>query len=85
MFIVALFFIMQSCEYAKTLSSADTRTKTIQLNDITFYDKNCKIINQKAIDLHQRTHLVGIMFRAQKNKKKIEMVIHEKSGNDIAQ
>ena len=81
--IVALFFAMRSCEYVKTPNSVHTKTKQIQLNDIKFYDKRRKIVNQRSPDLKQRAHLVAITFRSQKNKEKSEMVTHVKSGNDI--
>ena len=81
--IIALFFAMRSCEYTKTPSSEETKTKQIQVGDIKFYNKNRKVIKHNAKDIRKRATLVAILFRSQKNREKFELVSHEKSDSHI--
>ena len=63
----ALFFGMRSCEYTTTPNMLIKKTKLLELQDITFLDKQHNLISHNHQNILTKAFCVVISFKSQKN------------------
>ena len=78
----AIFFAMRSCEYLLVnIPEERTRTRTLQLRNLRFFMKGCKLL---YTDSHiSLADTVSITFEFQKNDERHESVTMHRSGENI--
>ena len=79
--IIAFFFAMRSCEFAKAKKKG--RTKMIRLGGIKFYSKDHKEIPHDDPKLMAKAVYVWVLFEAQKNLLKWESRTQMRSGDSV--
>lgn len=75
----AYFFAMRACEYVST--STPGRTRRITLSDIIFRDSSKRVIPQNDPLLLKKASYVTIIFRDQKNGRKMDRRTQSLSGD----
>jgi len=75
------FFAMRACEFVRTKRKG--RTKIIMVGDVSFRDKDKRRIPHEHKDATLKARYIAILFRDQKNGRKMDRRTQSQSGDPV--